>query len=166
MSFNIPPVIIHAFHPSIICDGDECSNVNISREKCEWMIWNTCICQSCHTINYEFIGWMKTQKYNSVHFQTSNSNIIIHLYPCTEYHFYFLSSFFLRKPNFVYDKYKVYQFYRIYTIKTSFKNSDQMFTHLVTLFEDVHLINKSIAFDWLNIRDTYGLNHYIPPPSP
>lgn len=41
-----------------------------------------------------------------------------------------------------------------------------MFTHLVTLFEDVHLINKSIAFDWLNIRDTYGLNHYIPPPLP
>lgn len=94
VSFNIPPVIIHAFHPSIICDGDECSNVNISREKCEWMIWNTCICQSCHTINYEFIGWMKTQKYNSVHFQTSNSNIIITLYPCTEYHFYFLSFFF------------------------------------------------------------------------
>lgn len=60
---------------------------------------------------------------------------------------FLLSFFFLRKPNFVYDKYKVYQFYRIYTIKTSFKNSDQMFTHLVTLFEDVHLINKSIAFD-------------------
>lgn len=35
----------------------------------------------------------------------------------------------------------------IYPIKTSFKNSDQMFTHLVTLFEDVNLINKSIAFD-------------------
>lgn len=54
----------------------------------------------------------------------------------------------------------------IYPIKTSFKNSDQIFTHLVTLFEDVNLINKSIAFEWLNIRDTYGLNHYIPPPFP
>lgn len=42
--FNILLVIIYVFYLLIICDGDECLNVNIFREKCEWMIWNICIC--------------------------------------------------------------------------------------------------------------------------
>lgn len=45
--------------------------------------------------------------------------------------------------------------------KTSLKNSDQNVSHLVTLFEDVYLIYKIVAFNSLIIRDTNGLNHYI-----
>lgn len=45
--------------------------------------------------------------------------------------------------------------------KTSLKNSDQNVSHLVTLFEDVYLIYKIVAFNSLIIRDTNELNHYI-----